>query len=97
VEVVYAMMTDRRYGGLYNVGSGRARSWNDLVGAIFGALGRPAKIEYIAMPEPLRPKYQYFTQADMRWWPSAAKPFRPLEEGVRDYVQSYLSKDDPYL
>jgi ADP-L-glycero-D-manno-heptose 6-epimerase len=97
VDVVYSMMTDRRFGGLYNVGSGRARSWNDLVGAIFGALGRPAKIEYVDMPAHLRSKYQYFTQAEMAWRPSNAKPFRSLEEGVRDYVQTYLSKDDPYL
>jgi ADP-L-glycero-D-manno-heptose 6-epimerase len=99
VDVVYDFMTKASYGGLYNVGAGKARTWNDLAGAIFSALGKPPRIEYIAMPETLRAKYQYHTEADMAWrgQVKGAKPFRSLEEGVRDYVQNYLSKDNPYL
>jgi ADP-L-glycero-D-manno-heptose 6-epimerase len=99
VEAVYEFIAKRSYAGLYNLGSGRARTWNSLVKAVFAALGKPPRIEYVAMPEALRSKYQYHTQADMNWRVKAkgAKPFRSLEDGVKDYVQNYLSKDDPYL
>jgi len=99
VDVVYEFMTQRKYKGLYNLGAGSARTWNDLANAIFLALGRPPRIEYIDMPETLKPKYQYHTQADMRWRKAIknAKPFASLEESVRDYVQNHLIKEDPYL
>jgi ADP-L-glycero-D-manno-heptose 6-epimerase len=99
VAVVYEFMQGKGYGGLYNLGVGQARTWNDLAKAIFAALGKPPKIEYIEMPESLREKYQYHTQADMGWMKNKRKipKFRSLEEGVRDYVQNYLSKEDPYL
>jgi ADP-L-glycero-D-manno-heptose 6-epimerase len=99
VDVVFEFMTKKAYAGLYNVGSGKARTWNDLAAAIFAALGKPPRIEYIDMPESLRPKYQYHTEADMSWREKAKgmKPFRSLEDGVRDYVQNYLSTEDPYL
>lgn len=99
VAVLYEFMTRPAYKGLYNLGAGQARTWNDLVKAIFAALGRPPRIEYIEMPEALRPKYQYHTQADMRWRDKlkGAAPFLSLEEGVKDYVQNYLTKEDPYL
>jgi ADP-L-glycero-D-manno-heptose 6-epimerase len=99
VDVVYQFMTDRSYGGLYNVGSGKARTWNDLVTAIFTALGKPPRIDYVDMPESLRLKYQYHTEADMEWRrkDKKAKPFRSLEDGVRDYVKGYLNTENPYL
>jgi ADP-L-glycero-D-manno-heptose 6-epimerase len=98
VNVVYEFMTQPQYGGLYNLGAGRARTWNDLAKAIFSALGQTPKIEYVEMPETLRPKYQYHTLADMRWRDKhKGKPFRTLEESVRDYVQNHLLKEDPYL
>ena len=99
VDVVWDFMQRRSGGGLYNLGSGRARSWNDLAKAVFAALEKPAQVGYIDMPETLRAKYQYHTQADMQWRESnkKTKPFRSLEEGVKDYVQQYLSKEDPYL
>ena len=99
VNTLYEFMTKKSYGGLYNVGSGKARTWNDLARAVFSALGKPAAIDYIEMPEALRSKYQYHTQADMRWHAAAkgAKPFCSLEAGVRDYVQGYLTKGDPIL
>ena len=80
-------------GGLYNIGSGRARTWNDLARALFAAMGQPEKIQYIDMPESLRDRYQYFTEADMSRLRAAgwtAEP-TPLEEAVADYVRGYLS------
>src|SRR4029077_21189287 len=97
--VVYELMTQRGRNGLLNLGSGQARSWKDLVTAIFRALDKPVKIEYIEMPDTLKSKYQYHTEADMSWRRGlkGAKPFRTLEEGVRDYVQNYLNQSNPYL
>jgi ADP-L-glycero-D-manno-heptose 6-epimerase len=88
--------------GLFNLGSGRARSWNDLAAAVFAALGREKKIEYIDMPEALRDKYQYFTQAHTERLERALAGrggFAPrsLEEGVSDYVRNYLTAEDRYL
>jgi ADP-L-glycero-D-manno-heptose 6-epimerase len=99
VDVVFEFMTKKTYGGLYNVGSGKARTWNDLARAIFAALGKAPRIEYVEMPEGLRAKYQYHTLADMSWHEKVkgARPFQTLEEGVKDYVQNYLSKENPYL
>ncbi len=97
-DIVYEFMTGNGYGGLYNLGAGKARSWNDLAKAIFVALGKPVNIEYIEMPETLRSKYQYHTEADMSWLKGKTlPPFRSLEDSVKDYVQNYLSKEDPYL
>jgi ADP-L-glycero-D-manno-heptose 6-epimerase len=78
--------------GLYNVGSGVARSWNDLAHAIFAALDRPARITYIDMPDELRGKYQYRTQATVDRLRSAGytAPFTTLEDAVTDYVRTYL-------
>lgn len=81
--------------GLFNIGTGIARSWNDLAKAVFDALGKPVKIEYIDMPENLRDKYQYFTQADMRKLRAAGytAPTIPMEQAVKEYVQKYLLKE----
>lgn len=81
--------------GLFNCGTGQARSWNDLAKAVFAALKLPPRIEYIEMPEALRGKYQYFTQAEMGKLRAAGygKAFTPLEDGVREYVQGYLAKN----
>ncbi|MGM9998393.1 MAG: ADP-glyceromanno-heptose 6-epimerase [Candidatus Bruticola sp.] len=79
--------------GLYNCGSGIARSWNDLAEAVFAAMGKKVDIRYIEMPENLRGKYQYYTCADMRRLKEAGytEPFTSLEDGVKDYVQNYLA------
>lgn len=84
--------------GLFNVGTGQARSFADLAGAVFQSLGRPANIEYVAMPDEIRDKYQYFTQANIGRLRHVGfdLPFTTLEEGVRDYVLHYLAADDPY-
>lgn len=79
-------------GGLFNLGSGEANTWLTLTRAIFAALGREPGIEFIEMPEVLRGKYQYFTQADVAKLRATgyARPMTPLAEAVRDYVQGYL-------
>jgi ADP-L-glycero-D-manno-heptose 6-epimerase len=82
-----------RAAGLYNLGSGEANTWLTLARAIFAALGREPKIEFIDMPETLRDKYQYFTRADITKLRATGytRPMTPLAEAVRDYVQNYLS------
>lgn len=78
--------------GIYNLGTGTARAFNDLVKATFAGLDLPANIEFIDMPEDIRDKYQYFTEADMRKLRAAGytKDFYTLEAGVDDYVRGYL-------
>jgi ADP-L-glycero-D-manno-heptose 6-epimerase len=78
--------------GIFNIGSGEARTWNDLARAVFAALGREPRIEYIDMPESIRDKYQYFTQADISKLRTSGydPPITTLEEAVRDYVVNYL-------
>jgi ADP-L-glycero-D-manno-heptose 6-epimerase len=85
--------------GLFNLGTGTARSWNDLAAAVFSALGRETDIRYIPMPEQLLGKYQNFTRASMNRLASTGCPMprHSLEEGVRDYVVNYLLQKDPYL
>lgn len=75
--------------GIYNVGTGKARSWNDLAKALFAAVGKRPVIEYIEMPEHLRPRYQYFTEANMTKLKSVGytKPLISLEDAVKDYAQ----------
>jgi ADP-L-glycero-D-manno-heptose 6-epimerase len=77
---------------LYNLGTGQARTFKDLVNAIFTSMKLPSNITYIDTPEDIRDKYQYFTQADMHKLRNAGYhfPFHSLEEGVHDYVQGYL-------
>ena len=79
-------------GGLYNLGSGDANTWNTLAAAIFASLKRESCIEYIPMPNALRAKYQYFTQADVGKLRASGydQPITPLAEAVADYVRSYL-------
>jgi ADP-L-glycero-D-manno-heptose 6-epimerase len=78
--------------GLYNAGSGKARTWNDLVTALFNALGKPVNIEYIDLPDHLADKYQYFTEAKLDKIKNAGynQQISSLEEGVTDYVKNYL-------
>ena len=78
--------------GLFNVGSGEARTWNDLVTALFKAMNNPVKIEYIELPLYLQDKYQYFTEAKVDKIKKAGytTPFSSLEDGVIDYVNNYL-------
>jgi ADP-L-glycero-D-manno-heptose 6-epimerase len=81
-------------GGIFNAGSGTARTWNDLAAAVFKAMDMPVKIDYIDLPEHLAAKYQYFTKAEMDKIKKAGynNPVSSLEEGVTDYIQNYLMK-----
>ncbi len=89
VDVTLYFLQHRDRSGLFNCGTGEARTWKDLVTAVFRAMGREPNIEFIEMPEALRGKYQYFTQADVSKLRAAGydKPFTRLEEAVADYVQ----------
>ena len=97
--LMYWFMGNRRSNGIFNVGTGKARSWNDLAYAVFSAMELEPRIEYFDMPEHLKGKYQYFTEADMSWLERENCPikFQSLEDGVRDYVCNYLTQEDPYL
>jgi ADP-L-glycero-D-manno-heptose 6-epimerase len=99
VEVIFWMLEHPECNGLYNVGTGVERSWNALARAVFQAMQRPEQIEYIPMPEALRGRYQYRTQADITKLRTAGyqKPFHTLEEGIADYVGQFLLGVDFYL
>jgi len=93
---LFSQMTDGNWkedqNGLYNLGTGKARSFDDLEKAVFAAMGLEPVIDYIDMPEDIRDKYQYFTEADMHKLRAAGyqQPFTTLEDGVSDYVKEYL-------
>ena len=84
--------------GIYNLGTGKARSFEDLVKATFSGIDKSPVIEFIDMPEDIRDKYQYFTEADMAKLRAAGytAPFTSLEEGVGDYVRNYLATGNYY-
>jgi ADP-L-glycero-D-manno-heptose 6-epimerase len=84
-----------RANGLFNIGSGRARTWIDLANAVFSALKKKPVIKFIEMPEAIRDKYQYFTQANLLRLRGAgyAAPVTSLENAVQDYVRNYLLPD----
>ena len=92
VEMTIHLAETASASGLYNLGSGEANSWNTLAHAIFAALGREPRIEYIPMPEVLKAKYQYFTQAVITKLRASgyARPLTPLVDSVADYVRNYL-------
>ncbi|MDD5116801.1 MAG: ADP-glyceromanno-heptose 6-epimerase [Candidatus Omnitrophica bacterium] len=94
VEVMYYFYKNPKSRGIYNLGTGVARSWNDLARAIFSALNMQPKIEYIEMPPEIREKYQYFTQAKMDKLRSCGcrYKFTSLEEAVKDYVSYLMAK-----
>jgi len=84
--------------GIYNIGTGEARSFKDLATNVMKSMGREPDITYIDMPQDLQGKYQYFTEATMQKLRDAGytKAFHSLEEGVKDYVQNYLLQEDQY-
>ena len=100
VDVMIWLYENENVNGLFNVGTGKARSFKDLAEATFAAAEKEPKINYIDMPEMLREKYQYYTQANVDKLRKAGydKAFTDLEEGVKDYVQNYMAQeDDKYL
>lgn len=98
VDVVLWLLERGDIDGIFNVGSGQARSFADLMAALYHAVGREPAIDYVDMPDHLRAKYQYFTQADLTRLRAAGytAPMTGLEDGVSDYVRSFLSASDPY-
>lgn len=98
IDVMLWAMDNKEVHGLFNLGTGIARSWNDLAKSLFSAMGKETNIEYIDMPIEIRNAYQYYTCAEMDKLRAAgyAKPFTTLEDSVRDYVVSYLSVQDCY-
>jgi len=98
VEALLWLLDNRGVSGLFNLGSGKARSFADLARALFAATGRPESIRYVPTPEAIRDKYQYFTQAAMGRLRAAGydRPFTPLETAVARYVGEFLERDDPY-
>lgn len=92
VEMTLFFLENKKVGGLFNIGSGTANSWNKLAAAIFNALGKSPKVEYIDMPDAIREKYQYYTCADISKIRKAGykKRITGLEDAVSDYVENYL-------
>jgi len=99
VDVVWWFLRNNGINGIFNLGTGRARTWKDLVSAVFTAMERERNIEFIDMPESIRDQYQYFTEANMGKLMSRGCPvvFRSLEETVADYVGNYLLSSRPHL
>lgn len=97
-DVMWWLLQNPTINGLFNVGSGKARSWNDLLRAVFKAMNQEPRIHYIDMPESIRNQYQYFTEAPMQKLHAAGytKDFHSLEDGVRDYIAEHLVKEDPH-
>jgi ADP-L-glycero-D-manno-heptose 6-epimerase len=105
LKVCYWLMEQNNKGhlkqdanGLYNLGTGKARSFEDLVKATFAGLDKAPNIQFIDMPEDIRDKYQYFTEANMNKLIGAGykEPFYSLEQGVGDYVRNYLAAGKYY-
>lgn len=96
VDVCLFLMEESPESGIYNLGSGTARTFLDLTRNTFSAMGIDENISFIDTPEDIRDKYQYYTEADMQKLINAgyAKPFHTLEEGVADYVTNYLAKQE---
>jgi len=97
-EVTAWLLENPQVNGVFNLGSGKARTFEDLARAVFKAAGKPTQVEYTPMPPAIRDKYQYFTEARMDRLQAAGypKPLTPLEEGVDDYVSRYLSQPNHY-
>jgi ADP-L-glycero-D-manno-heptose 6-epimerase len=92
VDVLTLMMTKKSQNGLYNLGSGKARTFNDLVNTTFNAMNLKSNISFIDTPKDIRDKYQYFTEANMSKLQCVdhKRSFTNIEDGVKDYVQNYL-------
>jgi ADP-L-glycero-D-manno-heptose 6-epimerase len=97
-KIVMWLLDHPNVNGIYNAGTGKARSFRDMMTAMLKAMGRKPEIEYIEMPRELSGKYQYWTEAKMERLRAAGydAPFQALEDSVADYVKNYLDKPDPY-
>jgi len=99
VKIVHFFVNHPHLSGIFNVGTGVARSFADLAANTMKAMELTPKIQYIPMPEDIREKYQYYTQAEMQKLRTSGYDgaFYSLEDGIFDYVQNYLTKEDSYL
>lgn len=98
-EVIHWLIEHPEVSGIYNLGTGQARTFQSMAEAIFAALGQEPKINYVDMPEEIKEKYQYLTEAKMQRLKEVGYPksFTTLEDGMEDYVQSFLNTEDPYF
>jgi len=99
VDVIWWLLEHPQVNGLFNVGTGQSRTWNDLATALFTAMDRPVDIHYIDMPDALRNQYQYFTEASVSRLRAAGYevPFTALPDAIADYARQYLGAKNPYL
>jgi ADP-L-glycero-D-manno-heptose 6-epimerase len=99
VDVMWWLLEHPEINGIFNLGTGKARTWNDLIQALFSAMEMKPMIEYFDMPPEIRDQYQYLTEAKMDKLRATGCPvtFHPLEEAVQDYVVNYLQKPDRHL
>ncbi|MCB0283633.1 MAG: ADP-glyceromanno-heptose 6-epimerase [Calditrichaeota bacterium] len=95
LNVIWYLLKNKTVNGLFNVGSAKARSFKDLVSATFSAMEKEPEIEYIDMPQSIRDRYQYFTEASMQklYLTGYNLPATSLEDGINDYVRTYLMQD----
>jgi len=95
VDMTLHFWQNEEANGIYNVGTGKAQTWIELVTALFKALGKPVNIEFIDMPEEIRDRYQYFTEANTSKLRNSGynNKIMSVEEGVNDYVKNYLTKN----
>jgi ADP-L-glycero-D-manno-heptose 6-epimerase len=98
VDVLMWSLENPNVSGIFNLGTGKARSWNDLAAAMFSAMDMPTNIIYIDMPGNIQKQYQYFTEAEMSKLRNAGytKAFQKLEDSVSDYARNYLMQPNPY-
>ena len=96
VNMTLFFLDNPQLSGLFNIGAGKARTWNDLAKAVFTAMGKRPNIEYIEMPDSIRNQYQYLTQADITKLRKAGykNQITSLEDAIKDYVQNYLQKNE---
>jgi ADP-L-glycero-D-manno-heptose 6-epimerase len=99
VDAMWWLLEHPEINGIFNLGTGKARTWNDLIHALFSAMKMKPKIEYFDIPPEIRSQYQYLTEAEMDKLRATGchAAFRPLEEAVQDYVVNYLQKHDRHL
>ena len=98
VDVMLWLYDNPQISGIFNCGTGKARTFEDLAKATFAAMNRKPQIEFIDTPEAVRGQYQYFTEASLEQLRAAGydRAFTSLEDGVASYVQDYLVSDNPY-
>lgn len=98
VDVILWLLDHPEVNGLFNLGTGRAQTWLEFMGALYRAVGHEMKVHWVDTPDEIKDRYQYFTEATMDRLRAAGydRPFRSVEDGVADYVKEHLSTGDPY-